>query len=197
MNLRELERRSIREFVQSAADEGYLSGRVLDVGAGHQPYRDIVEAASGTYTPYDAPSFPGNVGTVDTTGDAFGQSFDTVLCTQVTQFVDDVRDFLWRLRIDRLSGNGTLVMTYVTNWPEVEREDLHRHTKTGMTRLLTDAGFSVIRHDLRAHAFISPGPPKHAEPFALGYGVVARVPEPQAAATLRTVEWQAERMDRR
>jgi len=171
-DLRELERNSIRAFVTQAASEGYLSGRVLDYGCGKQPYRDVVEAAGGTYTPYDAPSFPGNVGTLDTTGDAWGHDFDTVLCTQVVQYVEDVPEFLRRLRIERLAkGGGVLVLTYPTNWPEVEEADLHRFTRAGMGRLLVDAGFTVVMHQRRASVWAERW---SSEEFALGYGVVCR-----------------------
>lgn len=195
-DLRTIERDSIRAFVQRAADEGYLSGRVLDYGCGKQPYRGIVEAASGEYVGYDAPSFPASVASSDTTGQAFGQEFDAILCTQVVQYVPGVTDFFWKLRERRrlnkapkghvlTPGNQPpfhLVLTYPTNWPEVEPEDLHRFTKAGMERLLTEAGFEIVLHekrqsfsdakiitfDNRSHR-TGPG-----DLFALGYGVVAR-----------------------
>jgi hypothetical protein len=175
MNLRELEANSIRDFVQRAANEGYLSGTVLDVGAGLQPYRDIVEAAGGEYVPFDAPSFPAAVAGLsnDTTGLAWGRRFETLLCTQVVQYVEDVALFLQHLRWERTrlpaEGGCTLVLTYPTNWPEVEPEDLHRFTKAGMERLLTEAGFTIISHTFR-HGFQHDG-----VSFTCGYGVIAHV----------------------
>lgn len=178
MNLREYERESIRRFVQSAADEGYLSGTVIDIGCGKQPYRTIVEEAGGLYYGYDRADFPGNV-----SGGDVGEwlpTYASALCTQVLQFIPNPLDFLTATFMD-LKAGGHLVMTYVTHWPEVEPDDLHRHTKAGMERLLAEAGFAVVRHERRGvlqdPAFPT-APMKRVtatgEEFAIGYGVVAR-----------------------
>ena len=175
MNLRRLELKSIRDFVQYAADEEYLHGRVLDYGCGQQPYRDIVEAADGEYVGYDRADNPGSVSGIDV-GDLErespeeGTGFNAILCTQVVQYVSvfelvngEFFNFLKWLIVD----NGYLVMTYGTNWPEVEKEDFHRHTKAGMEMLLTEAGFTIVQHHCRG---MHPG-----TDLALGYGVIARV----------------------
>jgi len=177
MSLREAEATSIRKFIQAAADDGYLSGRVLDYGCGKQPYRDIVEAAGGTYYGYDNASLPANVsgenvGSLDHFGDH--RYAGAVLCTQVLQYVEDTDDTLgflrWVLGGDRWQQNkrGHLVLTYPTNWPEVEPDDLHRFTKAGMELHLVEAGFEIIRHDFR-HGFQHEG-----VSFTCGYGCIAR-----------------------
>lgn len=182
MTLRELESASIRAFVQSAADEGYLSGRVLDYGCGRQPYRDIVEAAGGEYLPFDRVDFPASCAEQDWgDDDAEIGPLDAILCTQVIQYIEDPFALLQRMpsllgglrHVDL--GGGCLVMTYPTNWPEVEREDLHRFTKAGMERLLTEAGFTIVRHERRAWALMVASDVGDAnERIALGYGVIAR-----------------------
>lgn len=209
LTLRDLEARSIRDFVQSAADDGYLSGRVLDYGCGKQPYRDIVEAVGGRYFGFDLPHFPANVSLKRVVPDGYDMAvearddsdtalhswaaqygyFDTVLCTQVIQYVpltietraghhENMNDWLMNLRILMAEDSETLVMTYPTNWPEVEPEDLHRFTKAGMERLLTEAGFEIVRHERREfiHPYVAQanGRAFGYEEFALGYGVVAR-----------------------
>ncbi len=181
MNLRDYERDSIRRFVQSAADEGYLSGRVLDYGCGKQPYRDIVEAAGGEYIGLDREHWPANASGEDVGSElTFGVHYDTLLSTQVLQYVPDVPDYLANLRT-YLIPQGQLVATYPTNWPEVEEEDLHRFTKAGMERLLTEAGFTIIRHEKRGSVWdprFDTAPQKRVtatgEEFVLGYGVIAR-----------------------
>lgn len=174
MTLRDLERESIRAFVQSAADDGYLAGRVLDYGCGKQPYRDLVEAAGGTYIPYDDPKHPGSV--VDRYVGDWQQTdpVDAILCTQVLQYVPRPYGLLAALH----EFQAALVLTYPTNWPEVEPEDLHRFTKAGMERLLTEAGFSIVRHERRAVVKMANvdagGWTTFSDAFALGYGVIAR-----------------------
>src|SRR5262245_27290892 len=135
MKLREAEARSIREFVQFAAEAGYIKGDVLDFGCGKQPYRDVVESVPDTtYWPYDSISFPATVADRDYGLDEFLErdSWDTILCTQVVQYLPDpVYDFFQSFLM-WLAPGGSLVMTYPTNWPEVEAEDLRRITRAGM-----------------------------------------------------------------
>lgn len=202
MNLRDYERATIRAFVQKAADEGYLSGRVLDYGCGKQPYRDIVEAAGGEYVPYDREDFPANVsqenvgeyarprttyGWIDDPWAGFGaRSYQagepwSILCTQVIQYVPDPKELVDEGFHTALYQGGTLVLTYPTNWPEVESEDLHRFTKAGMERLLTEVGFEIVLHEKRGAIWdgaFEVAPQKRiratGEEFVLGYGCVAR-----------------------
>lgn len=173
MSLRESERDSIRAFVQWAAHSGYFAGRVLDFGCGRQPYREIVEQAGGEYIPFDRQSFPGNVSGEDV-GDTWHLGeYDAILCTQVVQYIplypyyDGLQSVLGGM-YESLSERGHLVMTYPTHWPEVEVEDRHRFTKSGMEELLAFVGFEVILH-VQRHAMAVEG-----EALAYGYGVVAR-----------------------
>jgi SAM-dependent methyltransferase len=162
-SLTEVEIVSLRDFME--ANRQYLKGRVLDFGAGKpgtcrqpQPYRDLV-SDDREYVPYDkGDSWPG-VHTV----------FDAIICTQVMQYLKEPDVWLRRF-FEVLKPGGHLVMTYPTNWPERESDDHQRFTKTGMEERLTEAGFSVIRHDCRASK------PLCGEPAALGYGVVAQRP---------------------
>jgi SAM-dependent methyltransferase len=163
--IRELERASIRSFVER--NRQYLKGRVLDFGCGRpgtcavpQPYRDLVE---GEYLGYDL-------------GDRIPvPPFDAILCTQVVQYMEDVPELLryfhavlTRFGQDDLSPSGHLVLTYPTNWDEVESFDLWRFTKTGMEMLLKTAGFKIVTHERRAEIDLG------GFKFPLGYGVVAQ-----------------------
>lgn len=174
MNLREAESRSIRDFVAHAAEGGYLSGRVLDFGSGQQPYRLLVEANGGEYLPFDRKCFPANLSGEDVGMDAYGGALgnlDAILCTQVLQYVPYPRDILWHWRSalrDPLGHpKGHIVVTYPTNWPEVETEDLHRFTKAGMERMLSDTGFTVVEHVWRHGVEVG------GVSYACGYGVIA------------------------
>lgn len=173
--VRDVERQSIREFVESCSD--LFVGRVLDYGCGKQPYRGIVEAAGAEYIGYDRVRLGGNVSGVDIGLSLFGthglttggpNGLDVILCNQVLQYVEVPAGVLANFR-DMLRPNGLLVMTYPTNWDEVEPADLHRFTRAGMERILKAAGFSIDRHDRRAEINLG------GFRFPLGYGVVARV----------------------
>ncbi len=147
--VRRVERWSIREFMRDNAQ--YLRGRVLDFGAGTQPYRDLVK---GEYVPWSPgqsrPSGP----------------FDAVMCNQVLQYVSDPRAELVDISRSLRSG-GHLVLTFPTNWDEVEDIDMWRFTATGMKYLLRLSGFEVVRMERRAQ--VTHGLFK----LPLGYGCVA------------------------
>ena len=149
-SIRALERASIRAFMKKHRQ--YLKGRVLDFGAGKQPYRDLVE---GEYVPHEQ-------------GEPIpGTHFDAVMCNQVMQYLDDPAKYLSAFAVLTAPG-GHLVMRYPTCWAEVEESDLWRFTKAGMTKLLKDAGFRVLVHERGAEIDLN------GFKFPLGYGVVAQ-----------------------
>jgi hypothetical protein len=155
-SVRVLERGSIRAFMER--NRQYLRGRVLDFGAGKQPYRDLVV---GEYVPLDQG---------DDQGDNLPTGyFDCVMCNQVIQYLDAPKYFLQRVHGWLSPRRGCLVMTYPTNWDEVESSDFWRFTKRGMeVLLLQSADFEVISHERRAEINLN------GFKFPLGYGLVAR-----------------------
>lgn len=153
--IRTLERSSLRAFLEKY--RSYLVGRVLDYGCGlshtcvkPQPYRDLV---LGEYVPYDK-GYPKPDGT-----------FDTILLTQVVQFIADWPSLL----VSFHQRTKRLVVTYPTHWEEVEPDDLLRYTRRGMEHFVTRAGFRIVVHEARWSLPF--------EDFALvgGYGLIAEV----------------------
>lgn len=166
-SIRELEWNSIRDFVENCSP--YISGAVLDFGAGKMPYADIIRAHATYYDPYDRTSHLSSVATHDLGPEnPFCFSYDTILCTQVVQYIEDVPALLELFHTSLVRRAGHLILTYPTNWDEVEPWDWHRFTKAGMKRLLSVAGFQIIQHTRRASIVLNDFT------FALGYGVLAR-----------------------
>lgn len=162
--LRDKDRESIWTFMEDSIP--YMKGRVLDFGSGDQPYRIIVENAGCEYCPYDRVDHPGSRAT-ENVGDFWsGMRWDTIICNQVLQYVPDVMLTLLRFKY-ALEFGGCLIMTYATNWPEIEYEDTTRITKGGMERMLDAAGFrtekNVARHGHQYDGFN----------LVFGYGVIA------------------------
>jgi SAM-dependent methyltransferase len=157
--IRVMERVSIRAYMQRW--KHLLQGRVLDFGAGTQPYRDLLDSQA-EYVPFD----PGMTGGREVSAALPTPFFQLVMCNQVFQYlVKPAETVAWFAEI--LKPGGHLVMTYATNWPEVEESDLHRHTKAGMEHLLGHAGFKILDHTRRCELRVG------GLCIPLGYGVVA------------------------
>lgn len=171
MSLRSEERNSIHAFLEACGDAGLFTGkRVLDYGCGQQPYRELIKSFGGKYEGYDDPSFPANV-SVKPIGSypQLGDWRDTLVCTQVIQYVRYPETLLRTTFKHLIRPGGHLVMTYPTHWPEVEMEDLWRFTKAGMEFLLTTTGFDIVEHVPRHATYLLGG-----EALVHGYGVAAR-----------------------
>lgn len=167
-SLREIERESLHSFIESCA-EHFAGKRVLDFGSGRQPYRDRIEFFGGDYHPFDRTWHPASCADEDVGDDnpcARG-SWDTIVCTQVLQYVPMPKILIASLRY-ALKPGGVLVVTVPTHWPEVEEADLWRFTGAGLHRLLEDANMRVERLERRAEFSWN------RETFAIGYGAVAR-----------------------
>jgi hypothetical protein len=156
--IRQIERRSIREFMES--NRTLLRGRVLDYGAGESPYRDLVEGEYIAHHHVPLSHTMQELAELDA-------SVDCIMCNQVVQYVPRPLIMLAMFNALLKKNNSHLVMTFPTNWDEVEVEDLHRFTSSGMRKLLHAAGFSVLRCVRRAEVRID------NFRFPLGYGIVA------------------------
>lgn len=163
MNLREIESRSIRDFIERHQEK--IGGRVLDFGSGKQPYRDLVIKAGGEYVPWDDPRFPG--ATVDEEHRIPIGAFDTVICTQVLQYVDQPVTVLEHIK-GFLKRDGWLLLTGPTNWPVVEEDDKWRFTVTGIALLLLRAGY--VKTEVSPRAAVS----FQGEEWSLGWQAVGR-----------------------
>jgi Methyltransferase domain len=163
--IRALEQNTIRNFLLHASARDHFVGRVLDFGCGRQPYRDIVEKGGGEYHGFDHPDFPGST-VFEEVGDWQPTPWDTILCTQVLQYVADPREVLFNFH-EWLNDTGRLVLTFATSWDEVEPDDKWRFTATGMERLLHDVGFADTY--IAARGVINLGGFR----FYLGHGAIA------------------------
>lgn len=166
-DIRIYQRTLLAEFV---GRQDYHNKYVLDFGCGNAPYREIVGEGGGTWIGFNRAEYPGgpkiDVGLdpwVSEDCDEFLR-WDVILCTQMLQYVPDPVLLLRRFH-ESLQDDGRLILTYATNWPEVEVEDMWRFTKSGMERLMSD--WKIIEHQRIGTL------PFGDELLPFGYGLVA------------------------
>jgi SAM-dependent methyltransferase len=126
-----------------------LGGRVLDIGCGIEPYREIIGKYCAEYIGLDRPDTLHGLKKVDVAGDGlalpFGnESFDSVVSFQVMEHVTDPRLFLSEaFRV--MKPGGTALLTTPFMWGEHEQpHDYFRYTRYGLRYLAENAGFEVI-----------------------------------------------------
>ncbi len=142
------ERESILEFALRAAAELPAGSRLIDVGAGNSPYRELFTQLSYESTDWEHSAHPG-ARAVDHVGPAHDlpvhdESYDAVLCTQVLEHVpnpDEVARELHRI----LRPGGRLYLTVPLAWELHEMPfDFYRYTASGLARIFADAGFEQL-----------------------------------------------------
>lgn len=129
-----------------------LDGRLLDIGCGNQPYRELFNPTDycgldidteearhrGVATHfYDGKTFP------------FGdESFDSALCNQVLEHVFNPDEFLSEVaRV--LKPGARMLLTIPFVWDEHEQPyDYARYSRFGLKALLEKGGFRILQHDL-------------------------------------------------
>lgn len=155
--VRHLERDSIQQFMTE--HQHLLIDQVLDYGCGKCPYQHLVK---GTYHPFDiaAPSRP-----------VQHLRYSAIMFNQVAQYIPPGKLLELFYRFEHWLGvGGHLVMTYATNWAEVEASDLVRYTKAGMEHMMLTGApcLQIIEHVKRAEIDLN------GFKLPLGYGLVAR-----------------------
>lgn len=136
--------RAMKEFAPN------LSGRLLDVGCGTKPYKELFTVDSYIGLEVDSPisRYRGGVDYFYD-GHAFpfaDKSFDSVLCNQVLEHVFHPDEFLEEI-VRILKPGGKLLLTVPFVWDEHEQPfDYARYSTFGLFSLLEKQGLKVVRH---------------------------------------------------
>jgi len=151
------ERRSIVDCVARAARELAPGSRVLDVGAGDAPYRELFGHVEYVTSDWAQSVHEGARQTdVIASADALplpDASFDAVLLLQVLEHVPDPARVLAELaRV--LRPGGRITLTAPLAWEQHELpHDYYRYTQPGLEHLLREAGFGEIAVEARNDSF--------------------------------------------
>jgi SAM-dependent methyltransferase len=125
-----------------------LTGEVLDVGCGRQPYRHLVPASRYVGVDMDTPVTRA-LGVADIFYDGrkipvADAAFDAVLCSQVLEHVFAPEEFLHEI-IRVLRPGGTLLLATPFSWDEHEQpHDFARYSSFGLRALLARNGFELV-----------------------------------------------------
>jgi SAM-dependent methyltransferase len=127
----------------------YARGRLADIGCGNKPYVDMAAPHVDEHVGIDhAPSFHG-LRNVDVIGTAYeipvdDGAFDTILCTDVLEHLEEPCDALREAyRILRPGGYGIYTVPLFWHLHETPR-DFYRFTEFGLRHLFEKAGFQVV-----------------------------------------------------
>lgn len=122
-------------------------GDLLDVGCGSMPYRTLVAGQVGSYDGLDVEARSTDVRYVASATDMApiaAESYDTVLCSEVLEHVD--QPWLAVAEIARvLRPGGTLILSvpFLSRLHE-EPNDYYRYTRHGLRSLLDATGLQVL-----------------------------------------------------
>ena len=123
-------------------------GRLLDVGCGTKPYRDLFAGITG-YVGIERPGTRSQSRVVDVWADALAlpfrsASFDTVLCNEVLEHVPEPQR-LFAEAARMLRSGGSLLLSTPQVWGLHEEPfDFYRYTRYGLEYLARASGLEPI-----------------------------------------------------
>lgn len=144
----------IKQFILDSLIETrtYAKGRMLDVGCGTKPYKDVFNDVVDAHIGTDFPSTISankeyknvEVYSILPNLPFKNESFDTLLATEVLEHVSEPSDAFWEFnRI--LKTDGILILTTPQSWGLHERpHDYYRYTEYGLNYLAEKNNFKVI-----------------------------------------------------
>jgi SAM-dependent methyltransferase len=178
------ERRSILQFVSQIADSLPFGARVLDVGAGDAPYRELFD-----HCEYRTSDWGNSLHALDVdmiaSADALpveDACLDAVLLTQVLEHVPDPAAVLGEAaRVLRPGGTVAVTVPFVWELHELPF-DFWRYTPASLSQLLEGAGFVDVAVAPRSDCFTTVAQLLHNLRWAMGDADDGRSGERAAAA---------------
>ena len=131
----------------------YLRGRLIDIGCGEKPYRQMLNSVVTEHIGVDHHETLHEKSHVDLFGTAYaipadGASFDSALCTAVLEHLEEP-EMAVRECCRVLKPGGTAIYSVPFIWHlHEEPRDFYRFSKYGLKYLFEKCGFEIV--ELRA-----------------------------------------------
>jgi len=127
----------------------YAKGKLIDIGCGTKPYKDMVKPYVEVHTGVDHQDSLHDKSDMDIIGNAYSIplescSYDTVLCTDVLEHLEE--PFLAiseALRVLKPGGYAIYTVPFFWHLHE-EPRDFYRYTKFGLNYLFKKSNFEII-----------------------------------------------------
>lgn len=129
--------------------ETFLKGRLIDVGCGIKPYRDLLRQFVTEHIGIDHEGSLHSKDNVDLIGTAYcipapDASFDSAICTSVLEHLEEPEQALREChRVLKTDGVAIYSVPFIWHLHE-EPRDFYRFTKYGLDYLFKKVGFEVI-----------------------------------------------------
>ena len=127
----------------------YLSGRLIDIGCGTKPYKDLLAPYVTEHVGIDHPNTLHDKSNIDRFGTAYeipasDESFDSAICTAVLEHLEEPELALkecWRV----LKQGGIAIYSVPFIWHlHEEPRDFYRFSKYGLKYLFEKVGFEIV-----------------------------------------------------
>jgi SAM-dependent methyltransferase len=184
------------------AVEMHVSGRLIDIGCGVKPYRELVAPWVTEHVGVDHEGSLHERANVDLSGTAYeipvedGQ-FDSALCTAVLEHLEEPEQALREChRVLRPGGTAIYTVPFIWHLHE-EPRDFYRYSRHGLRYLFEKAGFDVVEITALSGFWVTFGQLLVYNLYRLNRGPLRWIPViPAIGLAIQGVSYGLNRIDR-
>lgn len=128
----------------------YLKGRLIDIGCGAKPYKELLAPFVSEHLGVDHPATLHDKSNIDLVGTAYdipvrSSTFDSALCTSVLEHLEEPELALREChRILKTGACAVYSVPFIWHLHE-EPRDFFRYSKYGLNYLFEKVGFKVVK----------------------------------------------------
>jgi len=135
--------------IRSSLQE-YASGKLLDIGCGEKPYKDITKPYVTEHIGLDHENTLHDKSKIDLFATAYNipvenEYFDTVLCTAVLEHLEEPGRAIKEVNRVLKKGNYAICTAPLFWHLHEEPRDFYRYTKYGLKYLFEKNGFKIVK----------------------------------------------------